>query len=272
MIWLTTATGATAQINLPRQDQQIKFTWLSDTLNHKPEAYSAMLVSVKLAGCPKAFYMQFDLGAPHSMLYSQQIKNIIGKYPKTDTGTFNIAKGAGKNAVIIGTIGEDMIDGKTLIIDYPKQELSIVTTLPEKLSKQTTLGSFMLMKGSILLPAILNGKQTILFFDTGSSAFELLTSKETADKLAAPNTTTESYPVKSWGRTLTANTTHTQDSLGIAVQKLPIKNVTYIDGASDSQVQQMLKLGIGGMVGNKLFLNTILILDTRNKKFGLVIK
>jgi hypothetical protein len=32
----------------------------------------------------------------------------------------------------------------------------------------------------------------------------------------------------------------------------------------------MLKLGIGGMTGNKLFLNYILIIDTRNKKFGLV--
>ncbi len=269
MIALSTAVSATAQINLPRQDQQIKFTWLSDTVNHKQEPYSALLIPVKLPGCPKTFFMQFDLGAPHSMLYSQQLKDIINKYPKSDTTTFSIAKEIAKKAEIIGTIGEDMIDGKTLVIDYPKRKLSIVTNLPEKLI-QKPLSSFMLMKGSILLPAILNNKQTILFFDTGSSAFELLTSKETANKLATPNTATESYPVKSWGKTLTANTTTTADSLGMASQKLPIKKVTYIEGASDSQVQQMLKLGIGGMIGNKLFIKNILIIDTKTKKFGIL--
>jgi hypothetical protein len=163
-----------------------------------------------------------------------------------------------------------MIDGKTLVIDYPKRKLSIVTNLQEKLIQKTAPTSFMLMKGSILIPATLNNKQTILFFDTGSSAFELLTSKETAGKLATPNMITESYPVKSWGKTLTANTATTADSLEMASLKLPIKKVTYIEGASDNQVQQMLKLGIGGMIGNKLFLNSILFIDTKNKKFGII--
>jgi hypothetical protein len=213
--------------------------------------------------------MQFDLGAPHSILYSLQLKDVIQQYPKTDTTTFSIAKGAEKNAVIIGTIGEDMIDGKILILDYPKRKLDILDSLPEKLRQKTKLSSFMLMKGSILLPATLNNKQTILFFDTGSSAFELLTSKTTSDQLAIQDAVTASYPVKSWGRILTANTRLSADSLTIASQKLPIKKVTYIEGASDSQVQQMLKLGIGGMIGNKLFLNSILIIDTKNKKFGI---
>lgn len=264
-----TAVSTSAQLRLPKEDQSVKFSWLSDTINHKPEPYSAMLIPVKLNGCPKVFYMQFDLGAPHSLLYSDQLKKILAKYPKTDTNTFVIAKDGNKNASIIGTIGEDIIDGKTLVIDYPKHELSILIKIPDNLSKKTKLSSFMLVKGSILLPATLDGKQTILFFDTGSSAFELLTSKATSDQLAIPNTATESYPVKSWGRTLTANTRPSADSLAMALQKLPIKKVTYIDGASDSQVQQMLKLGIGGMIGNKLFLDSILVIDTKNKKFGI---
>ena len=136
MTWLIAAASATAQINLPKQDLQIKFSWLNDTVNHKPEPYSALLVPVKLNGCPKAFFMQFDLGAPHSKLYHQQIKDIAAKYPTTDTTTFSITKGANKNAAIIGTIGEDMIDGKTLIIDYPKQKISIVATIPEKLTQK----------------------------------------------------------------------------------------------------------------------------------------
>jgi hypothetical protein len=261
--------SARAQLKIPANDISVKFSWVNDTVNHQTEPYAAMLIPIKLSGCTKVFYMQFDLGAPHSFFYKGELKSILSEYPQIDTSTFTIAKGHNKDAVIIGTIGEDLIDGKILVVDYPKRELRILAEIPEKLGRNTKLSSFMLMKGSILLPAILNNKQTILFFDTGSSAFELLTSKETAGKLATPNATIESYPVKSWGKILTANTTLTADSLGMASLKLPIKKVTYIEGASDSQVQQMLKLGIGGMIGNKLFLNRVLIIDTKNKKFGI---
>lgn len=261
---------ASAQINLPKENQNIKFTWLSDTVNHKIEPYSALLIPVKLNNNPNTYYMQFDLGAPKTFFYKEQLSDLLKKKPKTDTTTFKIESGKGKQQIIIGTIGEDMIDGRTLIIDYPNRQLKIQTDVPNDLTEKTKLSNFMLMKGSVLFPAILNSKQTILFFDTGSSAFELLASKATSDILAAPNTTTESYPVKSWGRTLTANTRSTNDSLSLASNKLPIKKVTYIDGASDSQVQQMLKLGIGGMIGNKLFLKSILIIDTKNKRFGIV--
>jgi hypothetical protein len=261
--------SATAQIKLHGQNQTVKFSWLSDTVNHHAEPYSAILIPVTLNGCSKVFYMQFDLGAPHSFFYKDQLKPILSEYPKIDTTTFIVARGHNKNPVIIGTLGEDLIDGKTLVIDYTNREIDILSGIPENIGQKTKLSSFMLIKGSILLPAILNNKQTILFFDTGSSAFELLASKATSDQLAISNTATESYPVKSWGRTLTANTRLTGDSLTMASQKLPIKKVTYIEGASDSQVLQMLKLGIGGMIGNKLFLNRILIIDTKNKKFGI---
>ena len=268
---LLIAISATAQIKIPTTNSSAKFSWLRDTSHHPTEPYAAMLIPVKLNGCPKTFYMQFDLGAPHTIFYNQETKNIISQYPQADTGTFTIAKTKNnkKEQNIIGTIGEDLIQGKTLVIDYPQQTIQITDTLPIHKNHPLKWAPFMLMKGSILFPATLNHKPTILFFDTGSSAFELLTSKATAEQLKTPNTTTATYPVSSWGRTLSANTSPTADSLSIANQQLLIHNVTYIEGASDSQVQQMLKLGIGGMIGNKLFLNQTLIIDTKNKKFAL---
>jgi len=271
---LLIAISAAAQIKIPTTNSSVKFSWLSDTSHHRTEPYAAMLIPVKLNGCPNPFYMQFDLGAPHTILYSQETKSIISQYPQTDTGTFTIAKTKTKNnrkaQTIIGTIGEDLIDGKKLLIDYPRQTLTITDTLPVTISSTVIWSPFMLMRGSILFQAVLHNKQTILFFDTGSSAFELLTSKATAEQLKTPNTTTATYPVNSWGKTLTANTSPIADSLSIANQQLLIHNVTFIEGASDSQVQQMLKLGIGGMIGNKLFLNQTLIIDTKNKKFAVI--
>lgn len=264
-----TAAGASAQLKIPQGTIAVKFRWLADTVNHQTEPYSAMLIPVKLKGCPKLFFMQFDLGAPHSLFYSSKLKAIIAKYPQTDTAAFSIAKGSSATPEIIGTIGEDLIDGHILVIDYPRRNLSVTDTLTTRSLKSIPMSSFMLMNGSVLLPAKLNNKQAILFFDTGSSAFELLTSKAMTDQLKMAESPVTSYPVKSWGRTLTAHTVLTNDSLSMAGQMLPIKKATYIDGASDSQVQQMLKLGIGGMVGNKLFLSRVLLLDTRNKKFGI---
>lgn len=297
----TTPAATTPALEISTESYSIKCIWLGDTLNAKWEPYSALLIPVKLPGCPKQFYMQFDLGAPHSLFYSNKLKAIWARYPQVNidiadtskvTGlTFVVAdqpihakaiglRSLGSQAInwdrksieIIGTLGVDLITGRIAVIDYPERRLSIGMKIPENISKQVSLSPFMLMQGSILLPGFIRGKQTLLYFDTGSSAFELLTSKETCTALATANTVTTSYPVNSWGKTLTANTVTTSDSLQLANQRLPIKKVTYIEGASDSQIQQMMKLGIGGMIGNKLFLNAILIMDTINKKFGVICK
>ncbi|SHN31924.1 hypothetical protein [Mucilaginibacter sp. OK098] len=292
---------STSQLQLPTQEYKVKFTWLGDTVNAKWEPYSALLIPVRLPGCPKQLYMQFDLGAPHSLFYKNTLRAIRAKYfnsvPVIDTSSKVhdmvfllgnqkvLAKEIGlkdfgdtaisrdsKGITVIGTLGVDLIDNKTAIIDYPGKQLMISNEIPGMLKSRVPLSPFMYIQGSILLPALIRGKQSLLYFDTGSSAFELLTSKEICNALAMPNTSPVSYPVKSWGKTLTANTVATADSLILASHKLPIKFATYIEGASDTQIQQMMKMGIGGMTGNKLFLNTILVLDTRNKKFGVVSK
>ena len=69
---------------------------------------------------------------------------------------------------------------------------------------------------------------------------------------------------------MTANTLPSSDTMEIASQKLPIRHVTYFEGFSDTQAAQMMKMGMGGMTGNRLFLESVLILDTRNKKFGII--
>jgi hypothetical protein len=69
---------------------------------------------------------------------------------------------------------------------------------------------------------------------------------------------------------MTANTFPSTVSLEMAFQKIPIRHVTYFEGFSDTQASQMMKMGMGGMTGNRLFLNSVLVLDTKNKKFGVI--
>ncbi|RXK58410.1 hypothetical protein ESA94_17375 [Lacibacter luteus] len=287
------------QLLLPAKAQTITFYWQGDSINAKWEEHTAILLPVKLKNCPRRFYMQFDLGSPYSLFYKNKLRAIQARYPKAvqlketdheltdysfhvdkmpvsakqiavkafDSSTVNWSD---KNSIeIIGTIGADLLDGKVGIIDYPKKKLTISAAIPVELAANAPLTDFIYIQRRILLPAVIKGKQTLLYFDTGSSMFELLTNRKTVELLAVDKQVIQSN-VKSWGSYLTANTVATNDSIEIGNSKIPLNKATYIDGASNSQAEQMMKMGIGGMTGNKLFLNYTLIIDTKNKKFGLV--
>jgi hypothetical protein len=277
----------------------ISFLWQGDSVNTMWEPNAAMLIPIKLQHCSRTFYMQFDLGAPYSLLYKNKIDAIRKRYPKAFPLKINEGKvkdfvfKSGKASItapeiavkqfdssnidwmmkngieIIGTIGADFIDGKISIIDYPRQKLTISDSIPEKLLPHLSLTDFIYTGRRVLLPATIQNKKTLLYFDTGSSMFELLTNKETCHQLAAPDAKRTQNKVHSWGRLLTANTLASNDRITLANISIPIHSSTYIEGVNDTQVAQMSGMGIGGMTGNKLFLCYILVLDTKNKKFGL---
>lgn len=286
-------------LELPEKTQSITFYWQGDTVNSTWEQHTAILLPVKLKNCPRLFFMQFDLGSPYSLFYKNKLLAIQAKYPdaislketdeKLSNFSFSIDKMSllakqilvkqfdsstvnwhEKNSIeVIGTIGADLIDGKVAIIDYPKMKLTISQAIPAKLQSELSLTDFIYAQRRVLLPARIKDKQTLLYFDTGSSMYELLTDKTTAEALAADSELIQSK-VKSWGKYLTANTIATNDSVEIGGNKIAIRKATFIDGISHSQVEQMMKMGIGGMTGNKLFLGYKLIIDTKNKKFGLI--
>lgn len=286
-----------SQLTLSDKHFNVSFIWKNDSINGQWENYAAMLIPVKLEGCPKQFYMQFDLGAPYSLFYRNKLEAINKRYPLrmqlSDSALIKKEFGftAGKtrilsrgmilkqlgtsqinwknNAIeIIGTLGADFIGNNTLVIDYPGKKITIGDTIPGKPGLMLT--DFIYANRSIILPALIKGKKTLLFFDSGSSAFELLTNKETAAALAQSGSEPATYPVTSWGKVLTAISYASADSIEIAAVKMPLNKVTYIEGASEAQVSRMMKMGIGGMTGNKLFLHSVLVLDIKNKRFGIL--
>lgn len=288
------------QLVFDSTSKTIELQWLGDTLQTHFEPHAALLIPIKLKNCPKRFYMQFDLGAPSSMLYADKVQQIRKEYPAAivshDTVALSdfrfsfddlevlakeiklIAHGKSqinwkdKNSItIIGTIGSDLIDGRVVVIDYPELKLFIGNEIPAKFKPQLTLTDMIFARRSVLLPAQLNEKNTNIFFDTGSSAYELLTDRETAETLSS-DTLVERNEVTSWNRTMIANTLRTSGTIVFAGQALPLRQVTYMEGVSSAQIEQMKRIGIGGMTGNKIFLNSILVLDTRNKKFGVINK
>ena len=284
---------------LPSKKSAISFEWQGDSVHSRWEAHTAMIIPVKLKGCPRVFYMQFDLGAPSSLFYKNKLDAIRAKYPGTIPLTDKNSRisayhfGVDRTPVIahdilvkqfdssvidwkeqrkeiIGTIGANLIDRRVVVLDYPGKKIHILPTVTRGLKQKLSFSNFTYVNKSVLLPANINGKETLLFFDTGSSMFELLTNKATCLQLAKPSAEPEQHEVYSWGRTLIANTYASSTSINIANTKFSLQSVTYIEGASTAQVERMLKTGIGGMTGNKLFLHHVLILDIQNQQFGVL--
>lgn len=305
-VWFNEASGQHArhlpanQLVLPAATHTIAFEWQGDSLGTNWEPYAALLLPVKLPGCPRLFYMQLDTGSPYSMFYREKMLDIaktsrraipitdssqtlenytfqVGTMPVTAKSIavkpFNDPKaksGALNQMVIIGTIGADFIENRVILIDYPQKRFTHGAELPSSLRSDQIMSEFSFAGRSVLLPATLNGAESMLFFDTGSSAFELLTDKQNFDRMATPGLVPVQYRVSSWDKVLTAHSGPTIDSLTIASMRIPVRQVTYIEGASAAQIDQMRKLGIGGLTGNKLFLRHKLLLDTRNGKFAVL--
>jgi hypothetical protein len=291
------ATSPVSKLALPAEPHSFPFIWRGDSMHGRWEAHSALLIPVRLPQCPRQFYMQFDTGSPYSMFYGPAMQRIKTKYPTAvpavNMGSFNdfyflignmpvtakeiVVKDFGSGVIdwndraaitIIGTIGTDCIDNRFLLINYPG--LSMTTGAdPETAAAGMEMISLMYASGRILLPGSIRNKKQMLYFDTGSSAFCLMTDKATSEMLAAPGGTATAFKVNSWGKPLSAFTVPTNDSIVISAKTLALRETTYVEGVSESVVSQMMKMGISGLTGNKLFVNNVLLLDLKNKRFGL---
>lgn len=292
---------ALSQLTLLHSGDQIPFQWQSDTLNHELNPIAAMLLPITLEGCPKTFYMQFDIGAPTSLFYKNKLDAINNQYHnislrhknnkyKLENYQFMLGKTlvATKEIIaqqfdnteidwsdttakqIIGTIGTDLFENKTLIINYQKNYLLIDDKLPDHLSTKMKLSNFKFENRRILLPAILNGKEVDIFFDSGTSAFELMTDKKTWEELALKGAKVDRYPASSWNNQLTVNTVATSHFIRFNSHDFPLQHITYVEGTNFIQKVLMKLGGIGGLTGNKLFIGKIVILDTKNNKFAII--
>lgn len=292
-----TAQDKPAGLTAPAGAYKIPFRWEESVRGNYKETQAALLLPVTLPGCPHTFYMQFDLGAPASLLYGNKLAAIAARYPAAipsgdssfrNNVTLRVGKmpvtasrlavrsfesgginWKGKEPKIIGTLGADLITGKVLLADYPGGTLSLLDSVPGELSS-LTLQPFHFVQGRVLLPSVLRGKATLLYFDTGSSAYELLTDKEGWASLRKPGAADDAHTVNSWGRQWTAHTVASADSIMLGGAQLPLRRVTYMEGPSETTIAQMKQAGIGGMTGNSLFTRNRLLIDTKNSRFAVL--
>ncbi len=279
----------------------IPFDWVRDSIPGRAVEKAYINVPVTIDGLPHEFTMQFDLGAVITMLYGNPAEPFLDKYPslanKLDT-TFRFRVDGYRNpkfrgvnlrlgevpfdgrdvglyrdygdepaagamdsgeAVHIGTIAPDLFQDRVLIIDYPGQRLAAADSIPAEY-RDAAFEDFRIDGGGrIYIPFDINGTKEELMFDTGTSIFTLLTSEENAREIGGEGIV-DSMSVPSWGSYLSVYGLKTVAPVTFGGRKMDDSVVYYME--------DMSWLDAWGITGNAYFLNNVVILDYRNRRFG----
>lgn len=261
---------------------------------------AALLLPIRLPGCPRRCYVQFDTGAPSSVFYAHPLAALRTRYPSTHQALtpqantlHNLHLGLGNGQVrahrlrliaygerqlpadtaaplIVGTLGADVLERQVLVLDYPRQRFSLLAQVPNSLARRATFVPLAFAGRRLVLGAAVAGEPRQLLFDSGSSAFALLTSTATWQQLASPGAQAHTAAVNSLGKTLTAHTVATGAALQLGPVAVPLQTVTYLEGTSLFQRALMRFSGMGGMLGNRPFNQHTIIVDVAHQRFGLV--
>ena len=284
----------------------IPFSWIGDSISGKYFDKLAMTIPVTIDNLPHKFNMQLDLGATTTVIYGNSIvpyletynelKNKIDttltfwiqnqknfkfkdvelklgtvSFGKNNIGDFkNFGDSISKDSINtksekqIGTLAPDIFQDKILIIDYPNKRICITKELSKQFSK-VNFQPYKIKDGRIKIPLTIDGKQADLLFDTGSSLFSLMTTEERASKISTEKVI-DSLKVSSWGdfymvygREATSKINFGQKQLNPAV--VFYDKVKRYDKFYDEE-------NIWGVTGNAYFLNNVVIIDYKNKRFG----
>ena len=279
----------------------IPFAWEANATNPQALSHAALLVPISVPGCPRTCYLQFDTGAPYTLLKANALAVLRAEYPATrvvlqaqgdSIRSFRFTIGQGRvlarslwvrphasatqlpantaEPFVIGTLGTDVIDGRVLVIDYVRQRFTLSSTAPDSLLRRASFVPMSFKERRVLLNVGLQGEQQELMFDSGSSAFALLTSPGNWKQMAQPAATAQSVPVNSWDKTLTAHTVATSAAMQFGATTVPLGTVSYIEGISFMQSMLTRFSGMGGMLGNAPFSQHTIILDAKAGRFGVV--
>jgi hypothetical protein len=277
-----------------------KFEWISEESNGTMLHKYAMNIPCKLPGFSNNFTFQFDLGASHTGVYENTFNSLstqgvkektkikrlksslqfwnnnkyfenlsisFGSYIAKNKAAF-VYKNYGekieiknlKDTIHLGSIGADFFKDKILIIDYPNTQFAICDNIPKNY-QENLIHIELDRNGMLILPMKIHNKNYRIMFDNGSSIFPLMTNaKSICNYSTSPDIDT--IQISSWGKIHCVTGKLIKDTFELAGQKFSNVKV-YADHR-----------GVGvsgetdGLTGNALFWDKTIIIDFKNKRFG----
>jgi len=278
----------------------VPFEWSADESESYNEPHGAILIPVSVPGLPNRFYMQFDTGSPNTYIRRSAMEALkdrgieieliqdddrtLMKELELDVGGNRIVLTSGwiygqnvpidwdnpnaKN--VIGTLGSDFLDQKICEIDFPAKEIRLHRDRPDSLNELGDFTPFKFKGRRILLPANIDGSNVEVFYDSGCSAFGLLTSKYQYDRLTDPNDKEIAYGANRRGESIPIHHRPSDLMIKLGETELSVQRISYAEMYNFLQTTVGRFVG-GGFFGNKSLLECTLILDTKSNEF-LVVK
>lgn len=196
-------------------------------------------------------------------------------FPQTDVVLFSnygdamTADSVGTSSVKhIGTIAADLFNTGVLVIDYPGERLCGMKNVPQAWEQEFEFVDidYDAEMNWILIPLKIGGEVRKVLFDTGSSMFSLLSSPSHIAGIADTTNCTDSLSVGAWENTVQVHgyAPHAAVQFGsVAFTPHSVYASPYLDD------QTLEEAGFWGIVGNRYFLDRTIIVDYRNKRFGI---
>ena len=266
-----------------------EISWLSNEFSDR----SAMLIPICVEGIDADLYMQFDLGAHTSLIYNKTLLGLEEQYPCTIEANIEYFKNfefkikktivsydsiknihygrvykKGQKA-IIGSIGTDILEHVNTLIDFENSKISFFQNPPDSLLN-TPKEHFEFKGRRVLICAKIEGRDKKLMWDTGSSAYELITSKSNFHKLAIDPYQHSVHKSNQMNRELKIHTSRAHKTIQFGNESIALNQVTYVEGFPWYVHTAFYLSGMQGMIGNNLFRNQILFLDVRNRQFAIL--
>ncbi|MFT3762508.1 MAG: hypothetical protein QM761_07830 [Pseudoxanthomonas sp.] len=252
--------------------------------------HAALLLPVKIRGIDRTFFMQLDSGAPSTVFYRNALQSLRAAFPGatapagesgriamdfgigdlrvSSAGSQQLNYGSGVDVAspdavnIIGTVGTDLLEKRVAVLDFKSNVVSFVEKTAE-----SGFSDLEFRKRKILIPATLGNESLKLLYDSGTSGYQLLVNHEKWQELRIANAPARIEKGNSWGRALKVVSAPADRKLQVSGTPLQLSEVTYVEGTSRMQQLLMKRSGMQGMVGNRIFLNHVLVLDAANRKF-----
>lgn len=271
-----------------------RFTWFGAQLGNEHIERLAIHVPVMLAGLAGEHHLQLDTGASHTVLHGGALRDLdpafvpVGRSMAV-TGTiagvevtneavdlipdFRATVVRGTPAPVVGSLGLSFFAQRILVLDYAGGRFTVIpkdAELPDRLEQRAQFLPATLRNGKLYVPVTFDGRpQTDVFFDTGASAFALITSPErwrALTGLQGRESSTVRRTGSSWDTDLTLIGARMRGQLAVgqAVIKRPV-----IWHTADSRFTFSAWPNTSGFIGSEVFAERfIVILDLPRGRFG----
>ena len=140
--------------------------------------------------------------------------------------------------------------------------MAITDSVPSQYASLPSV-KFTIDNGIIKLPFSINGQECPMMFDTVSSPFQLVTTKERALNIANPTIVDSLSGPLWWGKEITFYGLNVTKTIEFAGEKRPENSMVFYD--KDGLWANIFNaFNIWGITGNAYFLENVVIIDYKN--------